>query len=173
MPLRINSPSLAYGVGDPAEDFALKSSAGEVWRLSDHIGKVVTLLFYPQNECIVCTRQLCSVRDLWKEYVETKSVIVGITAGEPEENHRITEKYELPFPILADPGWKVTFKYGFHWILPPKLSRAVVVVDANGIIRARHSMARVFRPNDKDVLRSIYKARSEALENKYQNLRAS
>lgn len=45
-----------------APDFVLKTEKGENWRLSDYLGNVVALLFYPQNETLVCTRQLCSVR---------------------------------------------------------------------------------------------------------------
>ena len=63
-------------IGNPASDFVLKSNSGADWRLADHFGSVAVLLFYPQNETMVCTRQLCAVRDNWQAYLETKAVIV-------------------------------------------------------------------------------------------------
>jgi peroxiredoxin Q/BCP len=53
-------------LNEPAPDFTLKDGNGEDWRLSDHRGKVVVLLFYPGDETPICTRQMCSVRDRWE-----------------------------------------------------------------------------------------------------------
>ena len=67
------SGNIASGMktGSTAVDFSLVNDQNEEWRLSDHLGNVVVLLFYPQNETLVCTRQLCSVRDNWGKYLET------------------------------------------------------------------------------------------------------
>ena len=37
-------------VNSPAPDFVLPDGNGNQWRLSDHRGKVVVLLFYPGDE---------------------------------------------------------------------------------------------------------------------------
>lgn len=73
-------------VGEKAGDFVLKNQTGENWRLSDYLGQVVALLFYPKNETLVCTKQLCSVRDNWTDYLETKAVVVGISPATVEEH---------------------------------------------------------------------------------------
>jgi len=49
-------------VGEPAPDFELPSTEG-IFRLSDHRGERVVLLFYPGDNTMVCTKQFCSYRD--------------------------------------------------------------------------------------------------------------
>ena len=71
-----NSPA----VGMRAPDFELSLRRGSTnGGFRTTIGNVGVLLFYPQNETLVCTKQLCSVRDNWQDYLETKAEIVGIS----------------------------------------------------------------------------------------------
>ena len=63
--------------GSTAPDFCLQDTNGNQWRLSDKLGCVVLLLFYPANETLMCTKQLCSVRDNWAKYLETKKKKLG------------------------------------------------------------------------------------------------
>ena len=49
-------------VGDTAPDFELEGTDGP-FRLSEHRGERVVLLFYPGDETPVCTKQFCSYRD--------------------------------------------------------------------------------------------------------------
>jgi thioredoxin-dependent peroxiredoxin len=158
-------------VGQAATDFSLLSERGEEWRLSDHIGNVVVLLFYPQNETLVCTRQLCSVRDNWDKYLNTKAVIVGVSPAEPNEHWAFASGKKFPFSLLADPGRTVTKKFAKHSILPINLTRGIVVIDAKGVIRDRNIMLRAFRPKDDELISTIYAARGDALEAEYSRLR--
>ena len=63
-----NQPKTGTDVNSLAPDFELKDANNEPWRLSDHRGKVVALLFYPKDETPVCTKQMCSMRDRWTDY---------------------------------------------------------------------------------------------------------
>lgn len=160
-------------VGVSAPDFSLRTDKNEDWRLSDHRGTVTVLLFYPQNETLVCTRQLCSVRDNWEKYLETKATIVGISPGTPKQ-HRVFAKHrQLPIPLLADPGREVTRLYGYHWLYPISFTRAIVVIDADGFVRNRDVMLRAFRPMDSRLITDIYAARSDALNKKYRQIKRS
>jgi len=158
-------------IGDSAPDFVLNDEHGRAWQLSDQHGKVVVLLFYPQNETVVCTRQLCSVRDNWREYLETKAVIVGISPASPEEHLAFSNKRGLPIPLLADKDRAVTRIFGKHWMFPINLTRAVVVIDAQGIVRNRDTMLRAFRPSDTRLITDIYAARGDALSDARSGLR--
>jgi len=160
-------------IGNPASDFVLKSNKGADWRLADHFGSVAVLLFYPQNETMVCTRQLCAVRDNWQAYLETKAVIVGISEASPGEHAAFSSKFDLPIPLLADPGRVVTNTFAKHWIFPLNFTRAVVVIDAKGIIRNVDIMLRVFRPLDEQIITDIYAARGDALTERYDKLRGA
>ncbi|MBK8464499.1 MAG: peroxiredoxin [Chloracidobacterium sp.] len=158
-------------IGAAAPDFVLPDEQKREWRLSDHLGNVVVLLLYPQNETLVCTRQLCSVRDNWQNYLDTKAVIVGVSPATPEEHNSFSHSRSLPIPLLADGDRAVTRIYGKHWLYPINLTRAVVVIDAKGIVRNRDIMLRAFRPSDARLITDIYAARGDALNETYADLR--
>ena len=158
-------------IGDRAPDFELRTDSDELWSLADHVGKVRVLLFYPQNETLVCTRQLCSVRDNWHQYLETKAEIVGISPSSPDEHRKFASSRNLPIPLLADPNRETTKLYGKHWLYPIQMTRAIVVIDAKGIVRTRGIMLRAFRPKDDEVLAAIYAARGDAMHDKLSAMR--
>ncbi|MBC7931386.1 MAG: peroxiredoxin, partial [Rubrivivax sp.] len=124
-------------VGDPATDFTLKDGAGRDWHLSDHFGRTVVLLFYPGDETPVCTRQLCSVRDNWESYRETGAEVVGISTDTVESHRSFAENHHLPLTLLSDPRGEVSRTFGARSWLPGRSARAVVVIDARGIVRYR------------------------------------
>ncbi|MEW6361760.1 MAG: peroxiredoxin [Pyrinomonadaceae bacterium] len=157
--------------GSVAPDFELTDNTGNLWRLSDNRGNVVLLLFYPANETLVCTRQLCSLRDNWDKYRATQAEIVAISSAPSEENHRFAEKYKLPIRILSDEGRRITSLFAAHRLFPSSFMRAVTVIDANGIVRTHQSMLRAFRPDDHDILLALYAARSEVFDAKRRELR--
>ena len=149
------------GVGARAPDFALKDMNGEEWRLSEHRGRVVVLLFYPGDETPVCTKQLCSVRDRWEDYRATGAEVVGISTDPPESHRRFADNHSLPLRLLSDPGRRVAETFGAKSWLPGRAARAVVVIDAEG--RVRHNRAQplsLFRPKDDEVLAAVRAAQA-------------
>ena len=79
-------------VGQLAPDFELKDADGRVWRLSDHRGKVVALVFYPKDETPVCTKQMCSMRDRWTDYEGTGAEVVALSIGSVESHKSLDRK---------------------------------------------------------------------------------
>ncbi len=150
-------------VGNPAPEFSLPSLAGKQWTLSDLRGSVVALLFYPGNETLVCTKQLCSIRDNWDRYIATGAEIVGISPGSVDEHSAFAARHGLPLNLLADKGRLVTNLYAKHFLWPIWTTRGVVVIDAKGIVRFRDVVLRAFRPTDDEVLAEIHLARYDRL----------
>lgn len=147
--------------GSPAPDFTLKDGNGQEWKLSDQRGRVVVLLFYPGDETPVCTRQLCSVRDNWEAYRATGAEVVGISTDTEESHKRFAEKRELPLRLLSDPKGEVSKLYGAASWLPGRSARAVVVVDAKGVVHSRKVQpVSLFRPGDAEVIEAIRAAQS-------------
>src|SRR6266498_3198105 len=139
-----------------APEFSLLDGAGAEWRLADHRGKVVVLLFYPGDETPVCTRQMCSVRDRWEDYTATGAEVVGISTNTVESHKSFAEHHELPLRLLADIDAKVARSYGAQSIIPGKVARSVFVIDPNGIIRYRDVRPLgLFRPKDDDIIKAI------------------
>jgi len=150
-------------VGAEAPDFVLQNERGESWRLSDQRGRVVALLFYPANETLVCTKQLCSVRDDWASYTATGALIAGVSPGTAQEHKKFAEHHKLPLELLADTNGAVTKKYTSVWWLPWRATRALVVIDAKGFVRYRKVMLRAFRPHNSEVLSVIRSAQYDEL----------
>jgi len=146
--------------GMMALDFALPDDEGKEWRLSDHRGRVVVLLFYPGDETPICTRQMCSVRDRWEDYATTGAEVVGISTNSVESHKNFAEHHDLPLRLLADVNGKVANAYGARSLIPGKVARSVFVIDANGIVRYRDVRPLgLFRPKDDDIIRAIREAR--------------
>ena len=123
-------------VGDPAPDFELDGTAG-TFRLSDHLGERVVLLFYPGDNTAVCTRQFCSYRDEAEGFDALQATVVGISTQSVESHRDWTAKHGLTVPLLADPQGKVAKAFGARRTLRGT-SRAVVIVDERGLVGHRH-----------------------------------
>jgi len=150
-------------VNEPAPDFTLKDGNGNDWRLSDQRGKVVVLLFYPGDETPVCTRQMCSVRDRWDDYVATGAEVVGISTDSVESHRKFAEHHKLPLRLLSDADGAASKLYGARSLIPGKVARSVFVIDASGIVR--HSDIRplgLFKPKDDETIAAINAARNAA-----------
>jgi peroxiredoxin Q/BCP len=143
-------------VGSVAPDFILHDTDGAEWQMSAQHGRVVVLLFYPGDATPVCTKQLCSVRDNWESYAATGAEVVGISTDSVESHRQFTDQHQLPLRLLADTSGKVHKAYGASSWLPGRAARAVVVVDAGGIIRYHKVEAvSLFRPRDAEIIEAI------------------
>jgi peroxiredoxin Q/BCP len=123
-------------VGDPAPDFELDGTDGR-FKLSDHRGERVVLLFYPGDNSPVCTRQFCSYRDNADEFGELDATVVGISSQSVDSHESFAAEHGLNVPLLADEGGKVAKAYGAHApVVGTK--RAAIIVDEQGVVRYRH-----------------------------------
>jgi thioredoxin-dependent peroxiredoxin len=123
-------------VGDPAPDFELEGTEGR-FKLSDHRGERVILLFYPGDNTPVCTRQFCSYRDDAEAFSELEATVVGISSQTVDSHESFAAEHGLNVPLLADEGGEVAKAYGAHTpVVGTK--RAAIIVDEEGIVRYRH-----------------------------------
>ena len=149
-------------INEPAPDFSLPDGNGEQWRLSDHRGKVVVLLFYPGDETPVCTKQMCSLRDRWEDYLATGAEVVGISSDSVESHRKFAEHHELPLRLLSDSEATAANLYGARSWIPGRVARSVFVIDPKGILRYS-DIRRVglIRPKD-DAIISVIKEYTNA-----------
>jgi len=119
-------------VGDTAPDFELDGTDGR-FRLSEHRGRRVVLLFYPGDETPVCTKQFCSYRDRADDMSALDAVVVGISGQDVASHLDFTTHHGLTVPLLADPDKAVARSYG---VTRPVLGtqRATFIVDENGLV---------------------------------------
>ncbi len=128
-------------VGDPAPDFTLEGTDG-TFRLYDHRGERVVLLFYPGDETAVCTRQFCSYRNRADDMAELDALVVGISPQDVDSHHSFMTHHSLTVPLLADPDRSVARSYGVArggvTALVQGIQRAVFIIDEDGIVCHRH-----------------------------------
>ncbi len=123
-------------VGERAPDFELSGTDG-TFKLSDHRGERVVLLFYPGDNTMVCTKQFCSYRDRAEEFSQLSATVVGISSQDLASHEGFAAKHSLNVPLLADVDKEVAKLYS---VFSPRLGikRAVIVIDEDGIVRHRH-----------------------------------
>lgn len=98
--------------GIPAPDFILIDDAGATRRLSDYRGQSVVLYFYPKDDTPGCTTEACNFRDDYSGFIEAGVTILGVSPDSPKSHARFKQKYQLPFPLLADEQHVICEAYG-------------------------------------------------------------
>ena len=127
---------MGLSVGDQAPDFELDGTEGR-FRLSDHRGERVVLLFYPGDFTPVCTKQFCSYAERADDMSALGATVVGISAQDIDSHTNFVNEKGIPVPLLADPDKKVAKSYG---ATAPVVGtrRAVFIVDEEGNVAYKH-----------------------------------
>ena len=117
--------------GEKAPDFEAYDQNNKLHKLQDHKGKWVVLYFYPRDNTPGCTREACSVRDNYEELIK-HAVVFGVSGDSIKSHKNFSEKYTLPFPLLADPEKKMLDAYGANNVLFAK--RTTFLINPKGYI---------------------------------------
>ena len=100
-------------MGDKAPLVEGKDQDGKTWKLADHVGKQVVLLyFYPKDDTPGCTKQACGLRDRMGDLKKEKVEVVGVSFDSSESHQKFIAKHNLNFPLLADTDGKIADAYG-------------------------------------------------------------
>lgn len=97
--------------GDKAPDFEGRDQDGNIIRLADLKGKKVVLYFYPKDDTPGCTAQACNLRDNYEALQAKGYEIIGISSDDEKSHQKFREKYQLPFPLIADTDKSIHEKY--------------------------------------------------------------
>jgi thioredoxin-dependent peroxiredoxin len=98
--------------GDAAPAFELPDQHGQSVKLADFRGHPLLIYFYPKADTPGCTRQACSIRDAREELRDLGLAVVGLSPDQPARQQKFDDKYNLSFPLLADPDHRVAEAYG-------------------------------------------------------------
>jgi peroxiredoxin Q/BCP len=124
--------------GQKAPAFTLTADDGSKVRLSDLKGSPVVLYFYPRDDTPGCTREACSFRDQKAVLKKLGAQVLGVSTDSVESHGKFRDKYELNFPLLADPDHKVAEKFGawreknMYGKKSMGIQRSTFLVDADG-----------------------------------------
>lgn len=102
-------------IGDKIPTFTLKQTDGTSVNSATFKGRTTVLYFYSKDNTPGCTKQACSLRDGYQKLKKAGVVVLGISPDSVESHLKFTDKFSLPFPLLADPDHKVADKFGV-WV---------------------------------------------------------
>jgi peroxiredoxin Q/BCP len=106
-------PQVDLQVGDVAPLFETVDDRGEPWKLADHIGKkMVVLYFYPADFTTGCRRQAEAWRDNMNLAAAAGVEVVGISADSVQTHKLFKQVWNLNFTLLSDEEAIVPKKYG-------------------------------------------------------------
>jgi len=109
--------------------------------LKDLRGKTVVLYFYPRANTPGCTVEARGFRDTYKQIQKTGAVLLGVSPDTPSAQKKFSDKFSLPFPLLADADRKIAQAFG---VLKEKnmygrkvigVARTTFVIGPDGTIR--------------------------------------
>ena len=127
-------------VGDKAPEFILYDADKKLRRSSEFLskGRKTIFAFFPGAFTGVCTKEMCTFRDMYGELERMNGRVVGISVDAPFAQKAFAEKNGLTFPLLCDFQREVVRKYGVVWNNLGGVegyvsaNRAIFVVDGQG-----------------------------------------
>ena len=85
---------------------------GNLIQLEDFKGKQVILFFYPKDNTPGCTAEVCNFRDHFQQLKELGFELVGVSPDSARKHQNFINKFELPFPLIADTEKEILKQYG-------------------------------------------------------------
>jgi peroxiredoxin Q/BCP len=121
--------------GDPAPLFTGQDQDGKEFKLADHVGKKIVLLyFYPKDFTGGCTKEACGLRDRMGDLQTNNVEVVGVSYDSADSHKKFIEKYNLNFTLLADTDGKITEAYDVKMPMMNMSKRVSFLIGPDGKI---------------------------------------
>ncbi|SHJ67528.1 thioredoxin-dependent thiol peroxidase [Pseudozobellia thermophila] len=127
-------------VGDRVPEFLSKDQDGTIIKLSDYKGQKLIVFFYPKANTPGCTAEACNLRDNFNALKAAGYELLGVSADSGKKQSNFKDKYDLPFPLLADEDHTVINAFG---VWGPKkfmgkeyegIIRTTFIIDEEGVV---------------------------------------
>jgi peroxiredoxin len=150
--------------GKQAPDFELVAATGDRITLRDLRGSPVILVFYPADWSPVCGDQVSLYNEVLPEFERYGARLVGISVDGVWCHRAFAENRKLRFPLLADfqPKGDVARRYGVYRDIDGTSERALVVIDAAGVIRWHYVSPIDVNPGAEGILEALETLTAEA-----------
>ncbi len=131
-------------IGSQAPEFDLLDQNSKRQRLSDYRGKWLVLYFYPKDDTPGCTTEACNFRDDYFRIRALGAVVMGVSLDDVRSHKEFSEKYHLPFSLLADDKKQLAQAYGVLRGFGPVSysSRQTFIIDPQGRIAHHYETVR-------------------------------
>ena len=101
-------------IGDKVPEILGTDQDGKQISLSYFKGKKLVLYFYPKDSTPGCTSQACNLRDNYELMMKRGYAVVGVSVQDEKSHKKFIEKYNLPFPLIADVDKKLNEAFGVY-----------------------------------------------------------
>ena len=127
-------------VGEKVSSFTANDHLGNPHSLEDYTGSKVVVFFYPKASTPGCTAEACDLRDHYKELKDAGYVLLGVSADTEKKQKAFVDKFDFPFPLLADTEKKIIEAFG---VWGPKkfmgkeyegIHRMTFILDESGVV---------------------------------------
>ena len=99
-------------VGDKVPNFKSIDQDGNTVQLSDYQGRKLVVFFYPKASTPGCTVEACNLRDNFELLKEKGFELIGVSADNQKRQTNFKNKYNFPFPLIADENKEVINAFG-------------------------------------------------------------
>lgn len=126
--------------GDVVPNFTVNDQDGNPISIADYKGKKLVVFFYPAASTPGCTTEACNLRDNYANLQAEGYELLGVSADTEKKQTNFRNKYEFPFPLLADTEKEVIQAFGV-WGLKKFMGREydgihrkTFLIDENGVV---------------------------------------
>jgi peroxiredoxin Q/BCP len=148
-------------VGDKAPDFKLLAQTGHQVSLSDFLGKIVILYFYPRDNSPGCTAEACAFRDSYETFKDAGAEVIGVNSGSVDSHQQFATKNRLPFILLSDENGAVRKLYGVPAALGLIPGRVTYIIDKKGVVRHTFSALLAAEKHIEEALKVLEELKKE------------
>lgn len=149
-------------VGEKAPDFQLTNQKNREVKLAEALAKGPVVLKFIRGEwCPICNTEVAALKRIAPQLKELNATLLVINPQKPDKNVALQGKHALDFDILSDERQEIVRKYNLQFTVPLAVQEvyktiglnlpehtadgswnlpvpATFVLDAKGVIRARH-----------------------------------
>lgn len=127
-------------VGEKVPPFLVNDHLGNPQSLDQYMGSKVVVFFYPKANTPGCTAEACDLRDHYTELTKAGYILLGVSADNEKLQKNFVDKFNFPFPLLADTKKEVINAFGV-WGLKKFMGkeydgihRKTFIIDENGYV---------------------------------------
>lgn len=128
-------------IGQQAPQSTVLDDQGNSISLQEFKGKNLILYFYPKDDTPGCTLESCGFRDVYDTILALGAQVVGISRDSVASHQRFRDKYQLPFPLLADTdeqickAFQVLKNKKMYGKTHKGIERSTFILDRDGIVQ--------------------------------------
>ena len=92
--------------------FEVADQNGNLVKSSDLLGRKTIVYFYPKDNTPGCTAEACNLRDNYAALTAAGYNVVGVSKDSVASHRKFTDKFDLPFTLLADTSTQMLQDFG-------------------------------------------------------------